>query len=243
MSVPSFALAGSMRRESPMRTRIRTIGILCTILGTSVLYSADFSVYRGFRFGMNVADAVKKLGTPVADVKVIHQRPALIQEIAWQRRDSLLANSPSTDPATEGLLCFFDGELFRMIVSYDRYKIEGMTADDLIEGISATYGTATRPVAEIPYHSNYAEVAKVLARWEDPGYSYNLVRTGDQSSFAMVLCSKRLDMLAQAAIVEAGRLDAREAPEREIQKEKDQADAERQVREKARSVNKPNFRP
>jgi hypothetical protein len=223
--------------------RCWAIGILFGVMGTSVLYSGDFSIYRGFRFGMSVADAVKLAGTPAADAKLIQKRPALIQEVGWQHRDSLSSHSPNTDPVTVELLSFFNGELFRINVTYDRYKTQGMTAEDMIEGISATYGVASQPTAEIPYHSNYAEVAKVLARWEDSGYSYNLVRTGDQASFAMVLYSKRLDVLAQAAIVEAARLDAKEAPQRELEKQKDQAEAARLVLEKARSVNKPNFRP
>ena len=192
---------------------------------------------------MSIADAAKEVRTPTADAKLVHRRPALIQELEWVHRESFSSNSVNTDPVTQGLLYFYNGELFRIIVSYDRHKIEGMTAEDMIEGISATYGLASRPTAEIAFHSNYADVAKVLARWEDSGYSYNLVRTGDQSSFAMVLYSKRLDVLAQAAIVEAVRLDKREAPEREIEKQKNQAEAERLVREKARSANKPNFRP
>jgi hypothetical protein len=221
----------------------RNIVILCGVLGTSVLYSGDFSHYRGLQFGMNLSAAAKAAGTTAAEAKFIHRRPALIQEMEWQPRLSFPPDPPNADPVKQGLLCFFNGELFRIIVTYDRYKIEGMTADDMIEGISAIYGSASRPTVEIAYHSNYAEVAKVLARWEDSEYSYNLVRTGDQSSFAMVLYSKRLDVMAQAAIVEAERLDLQEAPQREIEKQKDQAEAERLVSEKARSVNKPNFHP
>jgi hypothetical protein len=217
--------------------------ILCGVLGTSALYSADLSHYRGLQFGMNVADAAKQAGSPASDAKFVHRRPALIQEMEWQPFRSFPPDRPNTDPIKQGMLFFFNGELFRIVVTYDRYKIEGLTADDMIEGISAIYGSPTRPTGEIAYHSNYAEVAKVLARWEDSGYSYNLVRTGDQSSFAMILYSKPLDILAQAAIVEALRLDVKEAPQREIDKQKDQAEAERLISEKARSVNKPNFRP
>jgi hypothetical protein len=207
------------------------------------LYAGDFSHYRGLQFGMNLSAAAKEAGTQPGDAKLLHQRPASIQEMEWQPRRSMPTDPANADPVKQGLLYFFNGELFRIIVTYDRYKVEGMTAEDMIEGISATYGAATRPKGEIAFHSNYAEVANVLARWEDPEYSYNLVRTGDQASFAMVLYSKRLDALAQAAIVEALRLDAQEAPQREIEKQKDQAEADRMVREKARSENKPNFRP
>ena len=59
----------------------------------------------------------------------------------------------------------------------------------------------------------------------------------------MVLYSKRLDALAQAAIVEAVRLDVQEAPQRELEKQKKREEEERLVLDKARSVNKPNFRP
>jgi hypothetical protein len=208
-----------------------------------VLHGADFSHYRGLQFGMGLAAAAKEAGTLSADAKLIHQRPALIQEMEWQPRQSATAAPASADPVKQGLLYFVNGELYRIVITYDRYRIEGMTADDLIDGISATYGPATRPAAEIALHSNYAETAKVLARWEDADYSYNLVRTGDQSSFAMILYSKRLDATAQTAILEAIRLDSQEAPQREIDREKDQADAARVVSEKARSVNKPNFRP
>jgi hypothetical protein len=133
--------------------------------------------------------------------------------------------------------------LYRVVVTYDRYRIEGMTAEDMIAAISTTYGPATRPTAEVAYHSYYGDSAAVIARWEDAEYSYNLVKTGDHSSYALVLYSKRLDVLAQAAIAEAARLDAQEAPQREIDKQKKQEEDEQIVLDKARSANKPNFRP
>lgn len=223
-------------------TRVLTIPILCAMVGTSILYAGDFSSYRGLQFGMSVSAAAEQVGTKSTEARVVHQRPALIQEIEWLPRYS--SGSPfQADPVKEASLCFYNGELFRIVVTYDRHKVEGMTASDMIQAISATYGIATRPTAEIAYHSNYGEGVPVIARWEDSEYAYNLVRTGDQSSFALILYSKRLDALAQAAIVEAVRLDAQEAPQREIERQnKQEADAQL-VLDKARSVNKPNFRP
>src|SRR5260370_2241535 len=116
----------------------------------------------------------------------------------WHPGSSVLPDPAKADPVKEALLCFFNGELFRIVITYDRYKIEGMTADDMVEAISLTYGAATRPETEIAYHSNYGEAARVLARWEDAEYSYNLIRTGARSSFAMVLYSQQLDASAQA---------------------------------------------
>jgi hypothetical protein len=113
----------------------------------------------------------------------------------------------------------------------------------MIDGISATYGKASTPAVQIAYRSIYGETAAVLARWEDPEYSYDLIRTGDRSSFALVLYSKRLDALAQAATVEAVRLDVQEAPQRELDRQKKQNEDEQLVLVKARLANKLNFRP
>jgi hypothetical protein len=177
----------------------------------------------------------------------MHRRPSLIQEVVWRPNTSFLSNSANADPVREGLLCFMNDQPFRIIVTYDPGKIEGLTAEDMIEGVSATDSVASRPKIKIAYRSNYGEEAEVPARWENSEYSYNLVRTGDQTSFAMVLYSKRFEGLAQAAIVEAVRLDAVEAPRRELAKQKHEADAEQVVRDvvrdRARSANKPNFRP
>jgi hypothetical protein len=217
------------------------IALLCGVLGASTLSAADLSSYRGLKLGMSLAAASKLAGSRPTDARTVQKRPAMIQEMNWELRPA--QPNPKPDPVKDGLLSFYNGELFRIIVTYDRYKIEGMSADDMVQAISATYGTATKPTAEIPYHSNYAEVAPVLARWEDSDYSYDLVRTGDRSSFALVLYSKRLDALARTSIVEAARLDAEEAPQRELDKQKKRDDDDRLALDKARAVNKPNFRP
>jgi hypothetical protein len=217
--------------------------LLCCIVGSTALFSADLAQYRGLQFGMTAADAAKHAGAASADAQTIHKRPRLIQQMEWEPGRSLRYDPTNTDPVREGFLYFVDGELYRIVVTYDRYKLEGMTVEDVIEGISAQYGAASKPAAEIRFHSNYAETAKVLARWENNESAYDLVRTGDQSSFALVLYSKRLDALAQKSIVEADRLDTQEAPQREIEKQKSQAEAERILHDHARSLNKPNFRP
>jgi len=44
----------------------------------------DLSRYREAAFGSSVSAVVAMTGTQAADVKVIHQRPSLIQELAWR---------------------------------------------------------------------------------------------------------------------------------------------------------------
>ena len=216
--------------------------ILATcVLGASLATAGELSTYRGFQFGMDLTAAAKQAGVTASEARLVQQRPEMIQELEWQ--PSALRSSRPADPIRDGLLCFYKSELFRIVVTYDSDRVEGMTPEDMIAAISTTYGVAARPKAEIAYHSNYAEVAPVLARWEDSQYSYNLVRSGYGDSFAMIMYSKRLDALAAAAIAEAARLDATEAPVRAMEAKRKQQEEDRLVLEKARLVNAPNFRP
>ncbi|MGZ6423707.1 MAG: hypothetical protein ACXWSR_22460 [Bdellovibrionota bacterium] len=221
--------------------RVLMILTLCTVAGA--LRGEDLSTYRGFRLGMSLPGTAKQAGMKPTEARTLHQRPALIQELEWWPQSRSLSDVSKADPVEKGLLCFYNGDLFRIIVTYDSYRVQGMTAEDMIEALSASYGKASKPTTEIANHSLYGEVTPVLARWEDAQYAYNLIRTGDQSSFAMILYSKQLEALAQAAITEAGRLDADEAPQREIQREQVKANEERLALEKARTQNRPNFRP
>jgi hypothetical protein len=215
--------------------------VLCGVLGTCALSAGDLSTYRGFQLGMDLSAAAKQAGMEASEAKLVHQRPSLIQKLEW--RPNEFRNSPDAEPIKEGLLSFYKSELYRIVVTYDRDRVEGLTTDDMIAAVSSTYGLATRPKAEIAYHSNYGEVAQVIARWEDSQYSFNLVRSGYGDSFALVMYSKRLDALATAAITQAVRLDATEAPERAIEASRKQEQDHRLALEKARLANAPNFKP
>jgi hypothetical protein len=213
----------------------------CTFLGAQDVAGRDLPDYRGLHFGMSVADAVKQTGIRLADVTAVHQRPALIQELVWRAsRDS---DAAKADPVQETTLSFFNGDLYRIVVNYDSARTEGMTPADVVEAVSRTWGTATHPGGSIAYHSHFAEVAPVLARWDGPNQSYDLLRANDYSGLVMVLYSKKLDALAQASIMEAVRLDAQEAPQKEIERQRQRNDDASRALEKARSVNVPNFRP
>ncbi len=205
----------------------------------------DLSIYREFHLGMNLLAVAKQAGIETSDARMIHQRPAVIQELEWQPQHFIGGPSLRTDPVREILFSFYNGELFRMVVDYDRYKTEGLTDEDMIEAISAVYGTATRPAAEITFSSSrvYNDTEKVIARWEDSEYSFNLFRSTYQPTFGMVVFSKPLDVMARAATQEAIRLDEQEAPQREIEQQKKQDDEDRATQGKARLENKASFRP
>jgi hypothetical protein len=168
----------------------------------------------------------------------------MIQELNWRPSNSF-SSSTEADPIKAVLFSFYDGQLFRMVVNYDRSKTEGLTTEDVVEAISGRYGTATRPAAEITFTSSqvYDDSEVVIARWEDSQYSFNLFRSSYQPTFGMIAFSKKLDALARAAVIEAILLDEQEAPQREIARQEEQAAKDRAGQAKARLTNKPNFRP
>jgi hypothetical protein len=204
----------------------------------------DLSRYRAFQFGETLSAVAKQAGLALSEVKLIHERPAVIQELEWP---VWLAggSSPRTDPVKTILFSFYNGELFRIVVNYDRDETAGLTTGDMVEAISATYGSATEPAgSEIAFSSTqvYNDSEAVIARWEDLQYSFNLYRSTYQPTFGMIAFTKTLDALARAATTEAIRLDAQEAPQREIQRQQREDDAKRELLEKARLANKSNFR-
>jgi len=208
-------------------------------------YPRDLSRYREFQFGMDLLAVAKQANVEPSEARVVHQRPALIQELEW-RPQRALGPSSEADPVKEVLFSFYNGELFRVLVNYDQSKTEGLTDEDMVEAISAQYGIATKPTAKIILFSSfhiYNDSEKVIARWEDTQYSFNLFRSSYQPTFGLLVFSKRLDRSAVAAIAEAIRLDDQEAPQREIERQRKQEEESRAAQEKARPANKGNFRP
>ena len=214
-------------------------------LSAPAMGAPDLSRYRGFQFGERLPAVAKQAGLDVSDAKLIHARPAVIQELEWGIWLSS-GFSPQTDPVRTILFSFYNGELFRILVSYDRAETKGLTTEDMTEAISAEYGTATKPAnIEIAFSSTqvYNDSEAIIARWEDPQYSFNLFRSSFQPTFGMIAFSKRLDALARTATAEAIRLDAVEAPQREIQRQHQEDEKNRESLEKARQANQLNFRP
>jgi hypothetical protein len=235
-----------------INVRILSIAIFVAVLSASSIYSQDLSRYREFQFETGLPAIAKQAHLKPLDARVIHRRPAVIQELTREAQ-IFPSSSPGSDSVRNILFSFYNRELFRIVVTYDPDRIAGLTAEDIVEAVSAKYGSATRPVAEIILSSTYFynggeklisdRSEKVLARWEDSQYSFNLIQFSLESTFGMVMYSKRLDALARAAIVESVRLDDQEAPQRETERQKKKDEENRVRQEKARQENKAPFRP
>jgi hypothetical protein len=204
--------------------------------------AADLSRYRDFQLGTDLSAVAKQTGANPLEAKVIHRRPAFIQELEW--RPQSLGASARTESAQQVVFTFYEGALFRIAVNYDRYETEGLTAGDLVEAVSAAYGVAALPAAaakSVP--ESFSDKEEVLAEWRDSLYRFDLIRSPYGGGYKLVGVLNALEMEAQIAYAEAARLDEKEAPQREAERLATENDTEQARLEKARLVNKPKFRP
>jgi hypothetical protein len=213
------------------------IALAVILLSAPLIYSQDLSKYREFSFGMSAASVSKLAEERPDDLIVIHERPALIQELTWYPPQPFASPRPA-EPVQKVLFSFYNGELYRMLVTYDSDAIKGLTNEDMIRILSAKYGTATRPAADVNFPTNdpYRATEKVIARWEDPQYSLNLFRSSMSDTFAVVMFTKLLDLQAANSIAESAKLERQEAPQKEAARVKQAAvdlEAERQKNIKA----------
>lgn len=217
--------------------------LFCGMLSVGGLSAADLSQYREFRLGMDLQSVARLVKSEPSQAKVLHRKPALLQEMEW-RPQFLSANSSQSDPVRAGVFSFYDGALYRALITYNEAKTEGLTPEDLTAALAAVYGPASHPAANITLKSEgIEENASVVAQWEDADAVLRLARISYRGRIALLLTSKRFESLAERAAVEAKRIEDQEAPQRDADRQKQQAEEDRTALAKARIVNKPNFRP
>jgi len=217
--------------------------ILCLVallLLTPLLRAQDLSKYRHFTVGMSLTKLLERTDQKMTDVKMIHNRPALIQELTWWP-PNVPGTSLRPDSVEQILFSFCNGELYKISVTYDRPSTEGLTEADMVKSISAKYGPATIVAPEIDSATSdrYNSKQKPVASWEDAQYSFSLVRSSFGDALGLVAFSKRVNAQAELAIVEALKLDEQEGPKRDAERQKKQMDD----LEVARQKNQKSFRP
>jgi len=214
--------------------------LVMILLSAPVIHGQDLSKYRNLSLGMSLVELSNQVDLKPLQTKLIHKHPAVIQELTWWPRESS-GSSLQADTVWQVFFTFYNGELYRILVTYDRDATKRLTAEDMVQAISARYGTATRPDTQISFPTNelYRSTEKVIARWEDSQYSINLFRATSLNSFGLVMFSKRLDGQAEAAIAESVKLEAQEDLQKEIERQKKETDK----LEVARQKNQKSFRP
>jgi hypothetical protein len=205
--------------------RALLIALAVFLLSTPAMFAQDLSKYRTFSLGMRLAALSKQVDARPDQVSVIYQTPALIQELMWWPIESY--QSPARSEAVEQIrFSFYNRELYKIAATYDGAATQGLSTDDMVQAISATYGTATRPPVDTnaPAHVSYSSTDIQVALWENSQYSVTLFRSPLSASFQLVMLSKQLNDQAEAAIAEAVAQEREDAPQTEIARVKKEAD-------------------
>jgi len=224
----------------------RVCGVFAAVAMLSVASAAvqaqGLSEYREFAMGSGVS-AVSALGKLAPDsARTVHARPALLQDLEWRPSNWMISASP--DPVDKIIFSFYNDQLFRIVVDYNRDRTTGMTEADLVDALVTSYGPASPKTARRTDRAADENELSAIARWEDGAHAVVLYRPSFNSlSYRLMLTDTRVTELARKAVIAAQRLDDREAPARERAREQKALEAERDAAAKARTEHKRDFRP
>jgi hypothetical protein len=93
---------------------VRLVAII--LLASSPVAAADLGTYREFTIGTSTAAVIARTGAAERDMKTVHQRPALLQELSWRPRYASSRNPADGDSVAAILFSFIDNQLFRMVI-------------------------------------------------------------------------------------------------------------------------------
>lgn len=223
-------------------TRRIALSLVFALVISGTVGAAELSRYREFELGSSMAAVTAVTQTTARDLKTIHSRPALLQDVVWQPR--YMAGTPiaNRNSINEIVFSFVNDRLFRMTVTYDRTRTTGLTDADMIAALAELYGTPNGVAAQSKATAVDAGAA-ALAEWQQAETQVILQRSRYGDSFSLVITSLPLEVIARKARAEALVLDTQEAPAREAALAKKRADDRHQEEERTRTANKKVFTP
>jgi len=221
------------------------VSAACIVLAVSTVSSAELSRYREFELGASVA-TVTAVTQNAARVKIVHSRPALLQQLEWRPRYMAGAPQADRDSIGEVVFSFVDDQLFQMSIAYAQDRTSGLTNEDMVGSLTAVYGAPSSPSPRARTTSSALaalDLPVIIAEWRHADTTVVLQRKEYSESFFLVITSLPLDVIARKAQATAVVMDQREAPAREAALLKKRADEDKVAAETTRSTNKKAFRP
>ena len=220
---------------------------LMVLLCASISASSPvvLSRYRAVSLGDSVQTVVARLQVTASDVKVLHERPALVQELRWRTRPFVSGITVATDPLAEMVLTFHLGHLARIVAIYDRERTIGLTDADLEELLSEVYGVALlrSKTGEVPSAPSSLSPRRTVSMWADGDTTVALWREEYPGRVGLLISAMAADRDLQQAITDGARLAAAEAPQREREKQAAATAALKDRDAQIRLENKSKFKP
>jgi hypothetical protein len=220
-------------------TRLCAIALVSLLaLDARIAMAQDLSRYRDYALGSSVTAIVTASAARATDVKSLHERPALIQELDWHAL--YLATRDRVDSVDRVLFNFYNDKLYQIVVTYDRDRMAGLTDADVVAAVSSTYGAPELAVrAAVAKKDDPFAPSIMVAQWSDAASQLTLTRDVYSRQFQLVLVGKALAEQARLAIKDSVRLDKQDAPGLE----REQAAEDALKVETARLANRAAFRP
>ena len=223
------------------------IGVLTAVCVAAIAVPAraaesELSRYRGVALGESVATVIDALKAAPADVKVLRDRPSLVQELTWRPLRFISGATLEADPLAEMVLTFHADRLVRIAATYERERIAGLTEADLHEAVSAVYGVSALMSNSLATAQNAME-RRTIGRWENADTLILLWRDRYPDRSGLLISAIAADAVMQQAILEGQRVEAAEAPARELALRTATAAAIVARDEKIRLANKAAFKP
>ena len=225
---------------TPSRVHTSVALALIVLLSTPLHGDGQWSRYRGVTLGDSVAVAVEHLQIVEPTIKVLYERPSLVQELTWRPHRFISGVTVTPDPLGELVLTFIDGGLVRITATYDRDRTEGLSDADFLELLGSTYG-----LARIPSRTTglvRTEPRRTIGSWGDEGALVRLWGEDHPRRVGLTITSAG-DTALQAAIAEGLIVEREAAPQRELARLAAAAAALKERDEKTRLANKANFKP
>jgi len=218
-------------------------------LGISVPAAAqEQGLYRDFQLGASVASITTLTETRTADVTLVHERPVLMQELRWIPSSfGTAGRSRSRGSGLQQIVfSFYENQLYRLMVDYERSETKGMIDRDMVDAISAVYGqpSSSRISDEgTETRGSEAVASRLVARWNGPGYAVAVSRWAYGGAWRLVVESTPLAALARTADAQAAALDIQDGPQREADRARREQRGKDDAEAAARSANRATFLP
>jgi hypothetical protein len=225
--------------------RVLTVASAVALAVQLVAAAPGYSRYRGVALGDTAAAAVASLNMSASDIATLHVRPSLIQQLTWRPNQFFTGRTSKPDALTEMVLTFHLGRLARVVATYDRDRTAGLTNADLTDSFAAIYGPAMLVPTPISTRAGSASSnqPEILGQWGDGETLVVLSREVYPPRLTLTVSSVAENRLLQDAIASSLRLDAMEAPVRDMVRRASDELTLRRRAEQSRIDNKAAFKP
>jgi hypothetical protein len=229
-------------------TTVSRAGLVVALALSVPAAAQEHGQYRDFQLGASIAAVATLTETRSADVTVLHERPAVMQELRWIPSSyGTVARSRARGEGLQQIVfSFYENQLYRLMVDYERSETKGMTDGDMVNAISAIYGPpSSSKISDGGTDPRAAEtiVSRLVARWNGPGYAVAVSRWAYGGAWRLIVESTDLAALARTADARAIVLDVKEGPQHEADRARREQQGKDDAEAAARTANKATFLP